>query len=176
MSTRKLGAGMYAAAWIGVFALLTIFFGKWLNQQYNPNQKVQSQITDSGAHIVTLQRNRDGHYVTSGSINGQPVIFLLDTGASDVSVPAGLARKLGMQRGQPRYYATANGRITAYMSRLDSLRIGNISLHNVTASINPSSHDNGVLLGMSALKQLEFTQRGDTLIIKQAAMSPITER
>jgi aspartyl protease family protein len=176
MSTKKLGAGMYMAAWIGVFILLTIFFGKWLDGQYNPNEKVQSQISDDGERIVTLQRNRDGHYVTSGKINGQSVTFLLDTGASDVSVPATLADRLGMPRGQARYYATANGRITAYMSQLDSLKIGDITLHNVPASINPSSHDNSVLLGMSALKQLEFTQRGDTLIIRQNVMPPTGNR
>ena len=167
MSTKKIGAGMYAAAWIGVFALLTLLFGNWEDKQYNPNQTVQSQIGDRGDRIVTLQRNRYGHYVTSGEINGKEVTFLLDTGASDVSIPASVADTLGLERGAPRYYATANGRITAFSSRLDSLRIGDITLHDVSASINPRGHDDSILLGMSALKQLEFTQRGDTLTIRQ---------
>jgi len=167
MSTKKLGAGMYTIAWIGVLLILIMLFGDWEEKQRNPNQQVISNITENGTRVVSLKRNRYGHYVTSGEINGREVTFLLDTGATDVSIPAGLEKQLALQRGRAVYYSTANGRITAYQTSLNNMRIGDIELHNVRASINPHSRDDAILLGMSALKQLEFTQRGDTLTIRQ---------
>jgi len=105
--------------------------------------------------------------VASGSINNTPVVFLLDTGASDVSVPEKLAQAIGLKRGRPMIYQTANGTITVYATRLDKVDLGGIVLGQVRASINPNMQGNKVLLGMSFLKHLEFTQRGDTLILKQ---------
>jgi len=62
---------------------------------------------------------------------------------------------------------TANGTITVHNTTLATLSIGNITLSNVSASINPAMHDLEILLGMSALKDIEFTQRGDQLTLKQ---------
>ena len=165
--TAQLGRAFIWIAWLLALGLLTLFFNGVLDRQRNPNQSLQSQVDAQGVREVTLQRNRFGHYLASGSINGQRVEFLLDTGASDVSIPASLARRLGLRAGAPRIYQTANGPITAHATRLDELRIGDIVLHDVRASINPAVEDIGILLGMSALKQLEFTQRGNTLILRQ---------
>jgi len=116
---------------------------------------------------LTLQRNRFGHYVASGNINDTPVVFLLDTGASDVSVPENLARQIGLKRGRPMMYQTANGTITVFATRLDKVDLGGIVLRQVRASINPNMQGNEVLLGMSFLKHLEFSQRGNTLVLRQ---------
>ena len=165
--TDRLGRAFIWIAWLLALGLLTLFFNGLLDRQRNPNQALHSQVDADGIREVTLRRNRFGHYLAVGSINGQRVEFLLDTGASDVSIPAGLARHLGLQAGAPRVYQTANGPITAYATLLDELRIGEIMLRDVRASINPAVDDIGILLGMSVLKQLEFTQRGDTLILRQ---------
>jgi aspartyl protease family protein len=166
-ASGQMGRAFVWIAWLLALGLLTLFFNGLLDHQRNPNQALHSQIDVHGVREVTLQRNRFGHYLASGSINGQRVEFLLDTGASDVSIPAVLAHRLGLQPGAARVYLTANGPITAYATRLDELRIGDIVLHDVRASINPAAEDIGILLGMSALKQLEFTQRGNTLILRQ---------
>ncbi len=92
---------------------------------------------------------------------------MLDTGATTVSVPAAVAHRLGLKRGPPVLSNTANGTITTYLTRLASVSVGDITLHNVKANINPHMGGNEVLLGMSFLKHLEFTQRGDTLTLKQ---------
>ncbi len=63
-------------------------------------------------------------------------------------------------------YQTANGVVTAYRTVLDSVSIGPLVIHNVPASINSGLGDMEILLGMSVLKQVEFTQRGDTLILR----------
>ena len=158
---------MIAAAWVILLGLLTLLFSDWLETQQNPNREVQGRVLEGGVREVVLQRNRSGHYVAIGRINGQPVRFLLDTGATTVSVPAGLAGTLSLRRGPPQLAQTANGVVTTYATRLENVELGELSVDNVRASINPGMHGNDVLLGMSFLKQLEFTQRGDTLTLRQ---------
>jgi len=114
-----------------------------------------------------LKRNRQGHYVTTGYINGSPLEFLLDTGATDISIPAHIADKLGLKKLYPIEISTANGIAKAYGTKLKSARIGKIVLRDLKANINPNVDDDTVLLGMNFLKRIEFTQRGDTLILKQ---------
>ena len=163
----RLGRGMMIGGWVLGLLLLALMFNGLLEQQHNPNRSVSSVTTAEGVREVVLQRNRGGHYLANGSISGQVVEFMLDTGASDVSVPDTVARRLGLKRGMPQVYSTANGSITAYQTRLPSLSLGDIELRDVRASINPHMDDDTILLGMSFLKHLEFTQRGDTLIIRQ---------
>jgi len=164
-SSRGIGRGMVIAAWILLLALLTLFFNDRLDRQKNPNQRLATAMTD-GIPEVRLQRNRFGHYVATGSINGQPVEFMLDTGATDVSIPAGIADRLKLQRGQAVNYHTANGTITAWQTIADEIQLGPLRLGPVRASINPHDHSNAVLLGMSFLKQLDFSQQGNTLTLK----------
>ncbi len=166
-SAHRTGKVMTIAGWIAGLALLTLLFNNVLEKQENPNQRVAARMGDGGVREVVLQRNRYGHYVANGEINGRTVEFLLDTGATDVSIPQSLAARLGLERGQPITYNTANGNITAYLTRIRDLRLGNIALQDIPASINPYKGDETILLGMSFLKHLEFTQRGDTLIIRQ---------
>ena len=164
--TRRIGKGMTIAAWVIFLVLLTLFFNHKLDHQRTPNQAVFSRINDAGVQEVHLKRNRYGHYVSSGTVNGRPVEFLLDTGASDVAIPAELAAQLGLRRGRAVQYQTANGIVTAYRTTIDSVSIGPMTVHNVPASINPGMRDMEILLGMSVLKHVEFTQRGDTLILR----------
>jgi len=165
-ATNRLGKGMTYAAWLLVLALLTFGFNDWLNTQRNPNHNVRSAVVDGGAQIV-LERNRYGHYNASGRINGQPVEFMLDTGATLVAVPAKLAGRLGLVRGAPAQVKTANGTAVAYATRLASVRLGDIELHDVRAHISPAMDGDEVLLGMSVLKKLEFSQHGTRLTLRQ---------
>lgn len=158
---------MLMVAWAAGLGLLSLLFSDILEQQRNPNTRLDTIQRQDGSREVQLQRNRYGHYLARGTINGQPVEFMLDTGASDVSIPDPVARRIGLQRGIPQLYGTANGTIKAYVTRLDTLTLGDIELYQLRASINPQMEGETILLGMSALKQLEFTQRGDTLIIRQ---------
>ena len=157
---------MIFAAWIVFLALLALFFADRLERQRNPNQAVVTRVNDAGISEVVLKRNRYGHYVTSGTVNGHAVEFLLDTGATDVAIPAQVADVLGLKRGAAVRYQTANGMITAWLTRLDNVAIGPLLVNDVAASINPGMGDMEILLGMSVLKRFEFTQRGDTLILR----------
>jgi aspartyl protease family protein len=148
-------------------ALGAFFFDDLLGKQYNPNQNLQTRSGEEGVREVVLQRNRFGHYVTSGEINGQPVTFILDTGATGVAVPDTIAQRLGLQRGPAFRTQTANGTGTSYAARLDSVSVGGIELQDVRAGITPGLQTDQILLGMSFLKHIEFTQRGDTLTLRQ---------
>ena len=92
---------------------------------------------------------------------------MLDTGATEVSVPQELAEYLGLRRGRPQTVWTANGSIVTYGSRLDEVRLGPIALRGVGAHINPHMDGKEVLLGMSFLKDLELVQRESELTIRQ---------
>jgi len=165
-NATNFGISMVALAWILLLGLLVWWFANYEESKRNPNQQISARITDEGAQEIVLQRNRYGHYVATGSINNKPVTFLLDTGATDVSIPGDLANKLGLKRGRSQIYNTANGQVTGYLTQLDRINLGGIELRDVRASINPSMQADEILLGMSFLKELEFTQRGDTLTIR----------
>jgi aspartyl protease family protein len=163
---RRWGKFMVGAMWLVLLGLLTLFFSDVLDKQHNPNQHIASRQHDGQQEIV-LQRNKYGHYVASGMINQQPVVFMLDTGATDISIPEKVAQRLGLQRGRAVTYQTANGPAINYATKLDAVSLGNITLYNLTASINPNVEHDDVLLGMSFLKHLEFSQKGNLLTLRQ---------
>lgn len=166
-STLQLGKYFIWISWLIAIGLLFFFFQDVLDKQINPNEIPQSFLNDEGKAEVHLQQNRQGHYMASGFINDKNVDFLLDTGATHVSIPAHIADKLNLPD-QGNYYAnTANGRIKVFKTTIDQLSIGNIFLYNVAANINPSMHTDEILLGMSALKRVEFSQTGKQLILRE---------
>ena len=158
---------MQALAWLVFFALGAFYFSGLLDKQYNPNQSLQTRYTEGGVREVVLQRNKFGHYVTSGEINGKSVTFMLDTGATGVAIPGAVANRLGLRRGMAFPTQTANGVSTSYAVTLDQVSVGDIELQDVSAGITPGLPTDQVLLGMSFLKHIEFTQRGDTLTLQQ---------
>ena len=164
---KRMGTVMQILAWVVFLSLGVFYFSDVLENQYNPNRQVQTQYAQDGVREVVLQRNKFGHYVTSGEINGQPVTFMLDTGATGVAVPDAVAQRIGLKRGRAFPTQTANGVSTSYAARLDQVGVGDIVLENVSAGITPGLQTVQVLLGMSFLKHIEFTQRGNTLILRQ---------
>ncbi|MDR0715874.1 MAG: retroviral-like aspartic protease family protein, partial [Azoarcus sp.] len=121
-----------------------------------------------GQSELVLKRNRAGHYLAPGAINGQPVTFMLDTGATQVALPAKLGASLGLLPAGPTMrISTANGYVEARMTVINELNLGPFVARQVQASLNPGmDHDDTILLGMNVLKRLEFTQSGDTLILR----------
>lgn len=145
-----------------VLGMFYLYFENSLQARDNPNRQLQ---VAPGTELV-LKRSGNGHYIFPGTINGQPVTFLLDTGATLVSVPAHLAGKLGLEAGAYQQSITANGAVATRATRVESLAFGPFNVRGVPASLNPGMGGDQVLLGMSVLKHLEFTQRGDSLILR----------
>jgi aspartyl protease family protein len=163
-STKKLGMMFTLVGWILGFLLLAFGFSKILGHQANPNQSVASSDSSQFKQI-TLTRNQQGHYVFDGEINQKPVTFLVDTGATITSIPAHFQDQLELNAGTAFLVSTANGSATAYQTRLNELKMGNIVLNDIKASLNPGLSD--ILLGMNVLKNMELIQRGNELIIRQ---------
>ena len=153
-------------AWCAALFLATRFFSQWEERQRNPNVEVASQ-QGNGFIEVKLIGNAQGHFVASGLINGRPVEFMLDTGATDVAIPAEVAKDLRLEEGFGVTLSTANGLSQGYRTRIDRLQLGDIVLRDVRALVAPGLHGDQVLLGMSALNKLEFTQRGGTMLLRQ---------
>lgn len=147
--------------------LLAIPLWSVLEDRVNPNRNLEDTVLSDGVAEVTLVRSAQGHYIAPGLINGQPVSFMLDTGATVVSVPEHLAQAVGLKRGRSVTLDTANGIRHAWATRLRRVQLGPIYLDDVPAVINPGHSTPQVLLGMSFLKQLEFTQRGQELSLRK---------
>ena len=121
----------------------------------------------AGSGQTTLIADSRGHFVTTGTINGVSVQFLVDTGASSVAVSTAEARRLGInyiagQRGQA---STANGVIPMYRVKLDHVRVGDITLNNVEGIVLEGAGLSHALLGMSFLNRTQMTRDGDRLTL-----------
>lgn len=164
---KRMGLGMMVITWVLVLGFGAFFFADVLERQFNPNTSLRTTENADGVREVTLKRNKYGHYVTSGVINGEAVTFMLDTGATGVAIPGALAEQMDLPRGRAFQSQTANGMTLSYATRLDSVAVGGIELRDVSASIVTGMELDEVLLGMTFLKHIEFSQRGDTLTLRQ---------
>ncbi len=162
----QIGRWMFIALW-----LLVLGFGTWFAHLYLEKRargQIPTNITGTdGRRSVLLEGDRRGHYVVAGEVNGHEVTFLVDTGASGVSIPQNVADKLGLNRGLRYPVNTANGTIDVFQTRLNWLSIGDVSRENVDASINPSMDGEVALLGMTFLRHFELVQRGNALTIRE---------
>lgn len=121
-----------------------------------------------GSGKITMTADVQGHFYTTGNINGTSVRFLVDTGATMISLGASDARRIGLDfsRGQKGMIQTANGQAVVSKVQLDTVRVGDVTLHNVDALI----HQNEMpiaLLGMSFLNRMEMQRDGSTMTLKK---------
>lgn len=117
-----------------------------------------------------IWRNTAGMYTTVGSINGMPVSFLVDTGASKVTLNAGEARRLGIDFrvvGAPVTVSTASGVARGWTVSLDSVKTGGLELRNVEAVVLEGATPQVALLGMSYLARLEIANDGRQMILRK---------
>ena len=162
----KFSKGMMIGMWLSALCLMVLIFNYWEDGQLNPNHKPASKVFANGRVEVVLQRNKKNHYVASGYINGERVTFLLDTGATDVVIPMHMAKRLNLQPGRAELAGTANGVIKVYDAVVSQLSIGDLQLVNIDASLNPSMQGDHILLGMSALGEVELLQQGNQLRLR----------
>lgn len=150
--------------WLAIMGVIYWVFFVLLARQENPNTRQMLQQQPQGE--VVLQRNRAGHYVADGEINGERVVFLLDTGATQVALSTQLARRLGLKLGTAVTLQTAAGPAPGYQTRLASVRLASIEMRDVAALVSDGLDPDTVLLGMNFLKRLEMIQRDDKLILR----------
>jgi len=165
-STKQLGTAFIWGGWIIFFIVLALVFQRYLDGEYNPNRELETRRTDAYEEIV-LRRNRQGHYLLNGQINGKTVTFLVDTGATTTSLPLSWAKPLGLPIGPRFQVSTANGTADAYLTTIDSLKLGDIEFRDIKASLNPGLDDDQALLGMNVIKRMDLLQRGDLMVLRK---------
>ncbi len=120
----------------------------------------------TGRSSVTLAANPQGHFLSQGQINGATVDFVVDTGATLVSMSSKDARRIGLSylRGKPVMMRTANGPAAAYQVKLDTVRVGDITLNGIDAVVM-ENQDMPVLLGMSFLNRTDMRREGQNMVL-----------
>ena len=130
-------------------------------------QSVAANFGNSSTQSVTLQADSRGHFVSAASINGGMVTVLVDTGATLISMSQSEAKKLGLSylKGEKGLTQTASGVVPVYRVKLDTVKLGDIVLNNVDASVHEQGGPPIVLLGMSFLRRVEMKREGERLVL-----------
>jgi aspartyl protease family protein len=131
-------------------------------------QHAVGTVSADGSGKVILTADSRGHFMAMGMINGTSVKFMVDTGATMVSLGASDARRLGIDtsKGQRGMSSTANGMAPVTKVKLDTVRVGDVTLNNVDALIGQTDMPYA-LLGMSFLNRMEMQRDGGTMTLKK---------
>jgi aspartyl protease family protein len=107
---------------------------------------------------VSLYADSRGHFTGNLTINGASLKYLVDTGATSVAMNSGDAKfaKIDYEKGEKSFSSTANGVVPIYLVKLNTVKIGTITLNNVEAAVIEGGSPSVVLLGMSALNSLDM--------------------
>ena len=135
-------------------------------KRYGLGGRIGGRYTKPEQTTVHIWPTPNHMYLVTGSINGYPVDFVVDTGATLVSMNAREARRLGIDYrvvGRPGRSTTASGVDTIYIVNLDRVRVGDIELRNVRGAVHDGDFPTHTLLGMSFLGRLEMRQNGQVL-------------
>lgn len=139
-------------------------------QQLGLNSVLGSIFQEDSAPKVILYLDRTGQYQTDGRINGKPVRFLVDTGASTIAMNSRTAKRIGLDYrslGTQGVASTASGYVRMYNVRLTTVKVGEITMHNVAAGVIEGTHPTEVLLGMSFLGKLKIKQDGNKMELQK---------
>lgn len=112
---------------------------------------------------IILRADHQGHFRGTVLINNVPMRFMIDTGATDTTIPARMALASGLPFGDSFQYSTAGGKVLGQKTHIDSLKIGTAELKNLDGNIN--SYLDEVLIGMNTLKYFHITQNVNTLTL-----------
>lgn len=149
----------FLAAWIAVMGGLYLAVDRFL---------VAPRATVTASGELRIPRARDGHFYVEGTVGGQPVEFLVDTGASRVVVSEALARRARLPDGTPTTFRTANGEIQGRLVPGVAVAAGPLSLSATTVGVGlvgaPAEH---ALLGQSFLSRFEVSITGDAMVLRR---------
>jgi aspartyl protease family protein len=125
-----------------------------------------SRGASPGRSQVTLHANGQGHFIAQGQINGGTMMMMVDTGATLVALPAADALRLGIdyKKGQPAMINTANGSVPVYKIKLDTVKVGDIELNQIDATVQEQGLP-FALLGMSFLNRTEMRRDGQEMTL-----------
>jgi aspartyl protease family protein len=180
IASRTIRAGTalrHAVMWLGVMLLVVTAYSFRFEFQYAAHRVFGELVpgtplasTDSsGRTVVTLRRDASGHFVTRGTVDGAGATFLIDTGASALTLTGATASAIGYDTNALRYTVpvqTANGQTFVAPVTVDRLEIGPFVFRDLRAYVAPSGSLDGNLLGINVLDRLgSYTVRGNEMIL-----------
>lgn len=146
--------------WIALMSVLYFAFDTYLAPKV---VKVSGPATGE----IVIPRSGDGHYYLAGSINGQPVTFLIDTGATVVAISRQLAATAGVPRGEPTTFHSANGTQMGELVANQTVEAGGLVVSNIAVGVGVDlGKDDHALLGQNFLRRVSMIQRDDTLTLR----------
>lgn len=117
---------------------------------------------------LVIPRSRDGHFYAQGAINGRPVLFLVDTGASLVTVSHQFARKAAIAGGEPTVFQTANGELNGSVVSGVTVSVGPMTITGLRLGIGLQGHDaDAALLGQSFLSKFDVVLQKNQMILQR---------
>lgn len=147
------------AVWLAVMGVV------WLALDHYMKPK-PAIVTASGD--LQIPRHRDGHFYVDGTVNGRPIRFLVDTGASMVVVSEAFARKAGLPQGQPMQFRTANGTIRGSTVRDVPVSAGPLMYSATTVGVGLVGEERDAgLLGQSFLSRFDMSVTGKELVLRR---------
>lgn len=159
----RLGAFAIAAVWLAVAGVLYLVFDR---MEQKRQASLKPYALSSGDLVIP--RQRDGHFHVEGEVNRQPVRFLVDTGASHVSVSQALAEQAGLPAGQSITLHTANGQRPGQLVRSVPVRAGHLVLNDTSITVGLSGMaPEQALLGQAFLKHFDVEISRDEMVLRQ---------
>ena len=161
-----------AAAWAGIFAVVLIV-ASYREETAGVFARLRGEVDPAGGRVVgqelLVKARDDGHFWVRGSINDEPVLFLVDTGASGIVLTAAAAQRVGIDPSTLSFdevARTANGAVRGASTTVDTLEVGPIVRSDVRVSVTQGDLDTN-LLGMAFLRTLSgWRVEGDTLMLR----------
>jgi aspartyl protease family protein len=130
--------------------------------------KLNGEGPARGGNEIVLMASSGGHFNTIGQINGKSVAFMVDTGATKVSMGQAEAERLGVdyKAGTRGLAETANGRVPVYAVTLNSVRVGDVEVANVEALVLPAEMPH-ILLGNSFLTRFSMKRENEVMRLEK---------
>lgn len=144
--------------WVVIFSIAYLFFA---NQQAPKIAIAQESLNESE---IVIPRSWDGHYYVRGEINGYPVDFMVDTGASVVSISYELARAANLPAGRPAMFSTAAGKVMGEIVSAQDIKVAGFLAKGLSVSVG--IHGKVGLLGQNFLRRVDVIQSGDKMILR----------
>lgn len=142
--------------WLGLGTLCFALF-TWISSP---------KVSVSGSQVeVVIPKSQDGHHYIDGFLNGKRIRFMIDTGASYVSIGGNLAGQMGLFAGKPTKFETANGSVLGQLFENQSIKVSGLATPPLTVGVMPNS-PNTALLGQNFLRHVELRQVDNKLILR----------
>jgi aspartyl protease family protein len=157
---RRLGGIFLIIGWIVALSLVA-----FLVHENMYSTKPPSFIATNSGKQLTISRDYDSHFRITGTINGVPVTFLIDTGATSIAISEHVAAEAGLKKKGEVTTETANGTGVGYLTHIAELQINQIEFKDIAAVIVPNLGSNEALLGMNVLSKFNIQQTDSAMVL-----------